>query len=73
MQEVLSRANDSQVPIQEREYYELRLDDICTYKRTLFSVGEARAFWSEIDRQIIGEGLQNLEFNTLEEARKLQD
>lgn len=68
MQEVLSRDNDSQTPFKEREYYELRLDDIYSTNRSRFSVRQSRLFWSEIDRCILWEHDREEIFEALEEA-----
>lgn len=70
MQEVLSHANESETPFKEREYYELRLDDLFTPGRMRFSVRQSRAFWSEIDRSIVWEydGVEILD--TLDEAQE---
>ena len=65
MQEVLSKTTDPNVPLQEQEYFELRLDDLGfpfrpqfidslgVVARHRFIVREAHAAWSEIDRDIM--------------------
>jgi hypothetical protein len=73
MQEVLSRTKDTQVPLKEQEYYELRLDDIVSTTGTRFRFGEAHASWSEIDRQMMWDSMPNEEFATLEDARRRYD
>jgi hypothetical protein len=62
MQEVLSKTDDPNVPLQEQEFYELRLDDLGflfrpglvnslgIVARNRFIVRECHAAWSEIDR-----------------------
>ena len=81
MQEVLSKTDDPNVPLQEQEFYELRLDDLGfpfrpglmnslgIVARHRFAVREAHARWSEIDRQIMWEGYEHEEFSTLEKAQ----
>lgn len=82
MQEVLSKTTDSNVPLEETELYELRLDDLGTpfrpqfidslgiVARHQFIVREARATWSQIDRDIMWDGIQHEEFSTLEDAQE---
>jgi hypothetical protein len=80
MQEVLSKTTDSNVPLEEQEYFELRLDDLGFPFRSQFIdilgivarrryiVREAHASWSEIDRDIMWEGYEHEECSTHEEA-----
>jgi hypothetical protein len=79
MQEVLSKTADPNVPLQEQEYFELRLDGLGAPFRSKFidSLGadvlhrflvcEAHAAWSEIDRIIMWDGFEHDECSTLEE------
>ena len=80
MQEVLSKTTDPNVPLQEQEYFELRLDDLGfpfrpkffeslgAIIRHRFPVCEAQAAWSEIDRNIMWDGFEHDEYSTLQEA-----
>ena len=80
MQEVLSKTTDPKVPLQEQEYFELRLDDLGAPFRPKFidSLGavvhhrflvcEAHAAWSEIDQNIMWDGSEHDEFSTLHKA-----
>jgi hypothetical protein len=82
MQEVLSKSTDPHVPLQEQEYFELRLDDLGTpfrpqlvnslgvFVRRRFIVREAHAAWSEIDRDLMWEGYELDECSSLEEAQR---
>ena len=65
MQEVLSKTTDPNLPLQQQEYFELRLDDLGKPFRPQFVdilgavvkhrfiVFQAHAAWSEIDGQIM--------------------
>ena len=78
----LTKTDAPNVPLQEQEHYELRLDDLgFPFRPQLvnslgivaqhrFAVREARAAWSEIDRQIMWEGYEREEFSTLEKAQE---
>jgi hypothetical protein len=80
MQEVFSKTTDPNVPLQEQEYFELRLDDLGTpfrpkfidslgaVVRHRFPVCEAQAAWSEIDRNIMWDGFEHDEYSTLHQA-----
>ena len=82
MQEVLSKTTDPNVPLQEQEFFELRLRDFGTQFSPLFidSIGavarhrflvcEAQAAWSEIDRNIMWDTFEHDECSTLEEAEQ---
>ena len=51
MQEVLSRPDDSNLPLKEKEFYELQIDDWAeTYPKQIFTI----LVWGE-DRQKVGE------------------
>jgi hypothetical protein len=69
MQELLSKTTDPQAPLQQQEFYELRLDDLSAQTANIFSVREAHASWSEEDGQIMWDNLQNEEFGSFEQAR----
>jgi hypothetical protein len=82
MQEVFSKTTDSNVPLQEQEYFELRLDDLGfpfrpqfvdilgIVARHRFIVRESHAAWSEIDRNIMWEGYEHDVCPTLEDAKR---
>ena len=82
MQEVLSKTTDPNVPLQEQECFELRLDDLGTPFRPQsidsmgavachrFLVREAHAAWSEIDRNIMWDGFEHDQCSTLEKAQR---
>ena len=82
MQEVLSKTTDLNFPLQEQECFELRLDDLGTPFRPMFidSLGavvrhrflvrEAHAAWSEIDRNVMWDGVEHDECSTLQEAKE---
>jgi hypothetical protein len=53
MQELLSKADDPKIPLNEQEFFELRLDDSTDICRPGFIVKQAQALWSEIYRQIM--------------------
>ena len=72
MQEVFSKTADPNVSLQEREYFELRLDDL-TYGlgvavRHRFLVRESHAAWSEIDRNVMWDGYEHDECSSLHDA-----
>jgi hypothetical protein len=78
MLKVLSKTTDPNVPLQEQEYFELRLDDLGflfrphllnglgVFARRRFVVREAHAAWSEIDRDLMWRDM------TLTNARPLR-
>jgi hypothetical protein len=80
MQEVLFKTADSNVPLQEQELFELRLDDlgfrfwphfvdiVGTVAHHRYMVLETHAAWSEKDRDIIWDGYEHDQCSTLEEA-----
>ena len=80
MQEVFSKTADANVSLQEQECFELRLDDLGipfrsqfidsmgAIARHRFLVREAHAAWSEIDRNVMWNGVEHDECSTLEEA-----
>jgi CxxC-x17-CxxC domain-containing protein len=82
MQEVLSKTTDANIPLQEQEYFELRLDDLGFPFRPLwvesigivvqhrFLIRQAHGAWSEVDRNIMWEGYDLDECSTLEEAQR---
>jgi hypothetical protein len=70
MQELLSIADDSKIPLSEQEFYELRLDDSTDIWRPGFIVEQARAQWNEIERQIMWDEFESERLPTLEEAKK---
>ncbi len=82
MQEILSKTTDPNVPLEEQEYFELRLDDLGipfrpqfigsmgAIIRLRFIVREAHTAWSEIDRNIMWDGFEHDECSTLEEAEQ---
>ena len=82
MREVFSKTTDANVPLQQQEFFELRLDDLGTpfrpqfidsmgaVARHRFLVVEAHAAWSEIDRNIMWDGFEHDECSTLEEAQQ---
>ena len=70
MQELLARNDSRRAPLNEQEFYELRLDEIGVGVRARFSVGQAHVSWSEGDGQIMWDDFQNDEFDRLEDARK---
>jgi hypothetical protein len=53
MQEVLSRPDESDKPVEEQEYWTLELLDWSATWRPGFAVQQARGFWSEIDGQFM--------------------
>jgi hypothetical protein len=53
MQEVLSRPGESDKPVSEQEYWTLELLDWTSSWRPGFAVQQARASWSEMDRQFM--------------------
>lgn len=53
MQELLSKTVDSDTPAEETEFYELTLIDTPHQLGTQFSVRQAHAQWSVIDRDIM--------------------
>lgn len=81
MQEVLSKAIDANVPLQEQEYYQLQLDDLGSpfqpqfidslgiIARHRFIVREAHAAWSEIDLNVMWDTPSHDECSTLREAK----
>jgi hypothetical protein len=82
MQEVLFKTADANVPVQEQELYELRLDDLGfpfrpqfidilgTVARHRFLVFQAHAAWSDIDREIVWDGYEGDECSSLEDAKR---
>jgi len=53
VEEVLSRPGENDKPIAEQEYWTLGIVDWTESWRPGFAVQQARAFWSEIDRQFM--------------------
>lgn len=70
MQEVLSKPTIEGTPIQEQEFYELSLLDTPNQLGTQYSVRQAHAQWSEIDRQVMWDDEQVEYFWIPEEARQ---
>ena len=80
MQEVLSKTTDGNVPLREREYFELRLDDLGlpfrpqfidsmgAVARHRFLVVQTHAAWSEIDLNIMWDSSEHDECSSLDEA-----
>jgi hypothetical protein len=80
MQEVFSKTADPNVPLQEQECFELRLDDLGVPfpPQFLSSMGaivlhrfilrEAHAAWSEIDRNVRWDGFEHDECSNLHDA-----
>jgi hypothetical protein len=72
MQEVFSKTADPNVPLQEQECFELRLNDLIyglgAVVRHRFLVREAHAAWSEIDRNVIWDGYEHDECSNLHDA-----
>ena len=80
MQEIFSKTADPNVPLQEQECFELRLDDLGipfrpqfigsmgAIVRHRFIVREAHAAWSEIDRNVMWDGFEHDECSNLHDA-----
>lgn len=68
MQEILSRTDDSRVPLRDQEFYELRLDDLGDLWERRFVVGEAHAQWHEECEQVVWDEAETEILPTLEEA-----
>ena len=72
MQEVFSKAVDPNVPLQEHECFELRLDDrvysLGADVHHRFLVREFHAAWSEIDCNIMWYGFEHDECSNLHDA-----
>ena len=80
MQEVFSKTADPNVPLQEQECFELRLDDfgipfraqfigsMGAIVRHRFIVREAHAAWSEIDHNVMWDRFEHDECSTRHEA-----
>lgn len=69
MQELLSKTDDPQKPLSEREFYQLRLEDSDDIWRPGFIVKQAHAQWSEIDRDILWDDFESERLSTLEEVK----
>lgn len=70
MQEVLSKPVKGRTRIQEQEFYELSLLDTPNQLGTQYSVRQAHAQWSEVDRQVMRYDEQVEYFWIPEEARQ---
>jgi len=80
MQEVFSKTADPNVPRQEQECFELRIDDFGTKFRPQFidSLGkvvrhrylvrESHAAWSEIDHNVMWDRVEHDEYSSLHDA-----
>ena len=80
MKEAFSKTTDANVPLQEQEYFELRMDDLGTpfrpqpidsmgaVARHRFLVLESHSAWSEIDCNVTWDSFEHDECLTLEEA-----
>jgi hypothetical protein len=72
MQEVFSKSTDPNVPLQEQECFELRIDDLIYGLGAVvchrFLVREAHAVWSEIDRSVMWDGFEHDECSNLHDA-----
>jgi hypothetical protein len=70
MREMLSKTDDTNIPLSEQEYYEVRLDDSDDIWQPGFIVKQAHAFWSDIDRAIMWDEFESERFLILELAKK---
>lgn len=70
MQEVLSRTDDSHLPLKDRKYYELHLYDSDNPWKPGYVIQQSRATWSEIDRQVMYEDIETEILTTFERAEE---
>jgi len=70
MQEVLSKTDDSKIPLRDQEFYELLLYDSDFSGTPVFCVREAHAAWSEVDGQIMWDKKQVRAFATCQGAEE---
>ena len=53
MQELLSKSENSEIPLRDQEFFELSLLDEANDLGTRYCVRQAHAQWSEIDGQVM--------------------
>ena len=70
MQEVLSKTVDPKAPLEDQEFYELRIDDSDDVWRPGFVVIQTHAQWSEIDLQVMWDEPETERCFTYEHAKK---
>ena len=70
MQELLSRSDDSKVPLRDQEFYELRLDDSDEMWNCQFVVRVAHAQWHEECGRVVWDEAETEILQTLEEAKE---
>ena|ERR1035438_6289124 len=70
MQEILSKTSDPKVPLQDQEFYELRLFERPHGRKTRYCVGQTHAQGSELDRDVMFEGEEVDCFRNLEQAKE---
>lgn len=70
MQELLSKADDSTIPLPKQEFFELSLFDTANELGTRYCVRQAHAEWSEIDGQIMWDQEELDYFWILNEAKQ---
>lgn len=70
MQEVFSRIEQPGVSLHDQEFYELRLYESGDIWRSGHMILQARATWSEVDRQFMWDEIETERVLTLEIARE---
>lgn len=70
MQEVLSKTDDPNAPLQGQEFYELRLFEEPNQLGNRHCVRQTHAMWSDLSRDVLWEGEEVDYFWILDEAKK---
>jgi hypothetical protein len=70
MQEILSRTNDPNTPLQGEEFYELRLFEEVNQLGTRHCVRQTHAQWSDLNHDVVWKGEEVDYFWILDEAKK---
>jgi len=70
MEEIFSGTTDPEVPLQEQQFYHLKLFDVPNALGTRRCVRQARARWSDIEGRIVWDEEQTDYFWILDEAKR---
>ena len=70
MEELFSKLHDSSIPLNDQEFYELRLWDSADIWMPEFMVMQSRATWREGDRRFTWDESEVEQFPTLDKAKE---
>ena len=70
MEEVFSKLENSSIPLNDQEFYELRFWDTGDTWKPEFMVMQSRATWREVDRRFKWDESEVEQFPTLDKAKE---